>query len=242
MGVTTRTLDLWCLMKVWKLLFPIQLVIGLVHYYANAGERRCFYKELNQGILLIGKYKMEIQDPESGEYYTPIDKLNTGLVIDVEEIFDNNHRVVHQKGRPNGQFTFSALEDGEHKVCLTPKSFFKKWSGGGSGNPHIIKDLKFKRSRITIDFLIGDSTVLDSKHTGKVKDLNEQINNLRNKLIDIKREQNFIRGKEELFRDLSELCQERLVTWLIIQISTLILTGVYQLLTLQRFFVKEKLS
>ncbi|CAH6723234.1 protein Erp6p [[Candida] jaroonii] len=224
---------LWILINIAK-------VQSLIHYYGEAGERMCFYKELNQGILLIGRFKLEIDI--DGEFRTPIDKSNTGLIIDVEEIFDSNHRVVHQKGKSSGQFSFSALGDGEHRICLTPKSFFKKWFDGGSNDPNFIRESKFKHCRVSLDLLVMDSNLLDSKHTGKVKLLNERINQLNNKLIDIKREQKFIREKEEGFRDLSESTNEKVIKWSLIQLVVLLMTCTYHLITIQRFFVKEKIS
>ena len=219
---------------------PIQ---GIFHFYTDAGARRCFYKELSQGTLLIGRYKLEIFDEDAHEFYSPLDKKNTGILIDVEEKFDTDHRVVHQKGSPRGQFTFSALESGEHRICLTPKSFYKKrWLDGGGDHLDALKDLKFKKSRIMVDFLIRDGEIFDTKHTNKVNTLTKQVNSLNDKLTDIRREQEFIREKEELFRDQSERTCERVIRWLIVQLGALVITCVYQMVALLSFFVKQKIS
>lgn len=219
---------------------PIQ---GLFHFYTDAGARRCFYKELAQGTLLIGRYKLEIFDEDAHEFYSPLDKMNTGILIDVEEKFDTDHRVVHQKGSPRGQFTFSALESGEHRICLTPKSFYKRrWLDGGGNDVDALKDLKFKKSRIMVDFLIRDGEIFDTKHSHKVNSLTEQVNSINDKLTGIKREQEFIREKEELFRDQSERTCERVIRWLIVQFGALVITCVYQMVALLSFFVKEKIS
>lgn len=219
---------------------PIQ---GLFHFYTDAGARRCFYKELAQGTLLIGRYKLEIFDEDAHEFYSPLDKMNTGILIDVEEKFDTDHRVVHQKGSPRGQFTFSALESGEHRICLTPKSFYKRrWLDGGGNDVDALKDLKFKKSRIMVDFLIRDGEIFDTKHSHKVNSLTEQVNSINDKLTGIKREQEFIREKEELFRDQSERTCERVIRWLIVQLGALVITCVYQMVALLSFFVKEKIS
>lgn len=226
---------------VWLILVPLSAA-NLVHFYADVGERRCFYKDLHQEVLLVGKYKMEILQPDGQSemtYVTPVDKINTGVLIDVEETFDANHRVVHQRGRSSGQFTFTALDAGEHRICITPRSFYKKWSGSNN-DATIVKELKFKRARILLTFFIGDAEVLDSRRAGSVNSITDKINQLNDKLSDIKREQVFIREREESFRDLSELTNERVVKWSLIQLGALLLTGIYQLFTLQRFFIKEK--
>lgn len=105
-----------------------------------------------------------------------------------------------------------------------------------------LKDLRFKKSRIMVDFLIRDGEIFDTKHSIKVNTLTEQVNSINDKLTDIKREQEFIREKEELFRDQSERTCERVIRWLIVQIGALVITCVYQMIALLSFFVKEKVS
>lgn len=59
-------------------------------------RKKCFNKELSKDTILNGKYSLEVYDSNSDEYITP--KSNEiGLIIDVEEVFDDYHRVVHQK-------------------------------------------------------------------------------------------------------------------------------------------------
>lgn len=215
---------------------------AMVHFYADAGARRCFYKDLDRGTLLIGRYKMEITHSTiDSDFYTPQDGINTGVLIDVEETFDNNHRVVHQRGSYLGQFTFSALDAGEHRVCITPKSYFKKkWLE--DQDPTALHDSKFKLARVTVDFVIGDGNSVDLKHTHKVRSLQERVNRLNDKLLDIRREQTAIREKEALFRDLLERTCDTVVRWLAIQTGALVLVCIYQMVVLRRFFVKQKVS
>ncbi|ABN64419.2 emp24/gp25L/p24 family of membrane trafficking proteins [Scheffersomyces stipitis CBS 6054] len=239
----------------WSVLFLASPISGLLHFYAAAGVRTCFYKELGQKSLLVGRYKVEIRDEDTEIYYPPRNRHNIGALIDVEETFDSNHRVVHQKGAAIGQFTFSALDSGDHRICITPRSFYSKkskWYGGNanSGSSHEdeeaeqfdIKDSKFRHARITIDFLISDEFSADSKHSQSVETLASQVNRLNDKLTDIKREQKFIREKEAVFRDLSESTCGIVIRWSIIQLGALGVICVYQLLSLSRFFVKQKVS
>lgn len=212
------------------------------HYYASHGSRKCFYKDLTQGTVLVGRYRIEIWDLDTNSYITPRDKIDTGTLIDVEEVFDSDHRVVHQRGLASGQFTFGALASGEHRICITPKSFYKKkWLDGGGGNPNAFKDSKFDEARVTLNFLITDGTALDGPR--KVyRSLEASVGVLNDKMVDIRREQQFIREKESQFRDLSERTNERVVRWLVIQLGALLIACIFQLIKLQTFFVKEKIS
>ncbi|CUM65422.1 uncharacterized protein PRCAT00003060001 [Priceomyces carsonii] len=216
---------------------------GFVHFYSQAGARRCFYRELRQGTLLIGRFKMEIRDPDSDEFQSPRDKLNTGILIDVEEVFNSNHRMVHQRGSSSGQFVYSALEDGEHRICLTPRSFLSKsWYGYSKKDESARLDLRFEEARISIDFVVGDGQIFDVKHKHKVKSLTDQVKRLNDKLTDIRSEQQFIKQKEESFRDLSEETCEGVVRWLIVQLGALFVIGIYQLFKFLRIFSKTKVD
>lgn len=204
---------------------------NLVHMYVDAGSRRCFYKDLSKESVLLGRYRMEIYNAETNTYEAP-KMQNSGILVDVEEVFDSNQRVVHQRGSASGLFSFSALETGEHRVCLTPKSFYKRtWKS----DPAELKESKFTRARLTLDLGIGT-------HHGDigVEALASRVNALIDKLTDIKREQDFIRKKEMLFRDMSERVCERVVRWLIIQIVAYTIACLFQLRMLLRFFMKHK--
>jgi hypothetical protein len=221
------------------LIWNIVAVFGQIHFYSDPGVRRCFYKELSRGLLLVGWYKLEIRDPDSDVFYPPRDKETTGVLIDLEETFASNHRLVHQKGSSNGKFTFSALDGGEHRICFTPRSFLtKKWYGNHPDSL-ALKDLYFQEGRITLDFVIGDST-LDSEHISPVTSLFEHVSRLNDKLIDIRREQLFIREKEANFRDLSERTCERVFRWLIVQLTVLFVAFMYQVVAILRLPGKEK--
>lgn len=215
-----------CMLLLWN----IGAVCGQIHFYSDPGVRRCFYKELTRGLLLVGWYKLEIRDPGSTIFSLPRDKEFTGVLIDLEETFDSNHRVVHQKGTATGKFTFSALADGEHRICFTPRSFLtKKWYQNHPDSL-ALQDLYFAESRITLDFVIADNT--ESNHISPVKNLHEHVGRLNDKLIDIRREQSFIRDKEAGFRDLSERTCDRVMTWLVVQLTVLCITCIYQMIVI----------
>src|SRR5271169_2856878 len=53
-------------------------------------------------------------------------------VADVEETFDNDHRVISQKSGSTGRFTFTAAESGEHRLC-----FQTSGTGGWFSSSHV---------------------------------------------------------------------------------------------------------
>ncbi|GMM35070.1 Erp1 protein [Saccharomycopsis crataegensis] len=193
------------------------------YFYVNGADRKCFYKELSQGTLLIGKYSVESYDGRINDYKKTND---LGIIIDVEETFDDDHRVVHQKGTGGGEFTFTAIDSGDHRICFQPQS------GGW---------LAKMKVKINVEFTVGEASSLDSKNEEVVNSLITKVHSLVSKVNEIKREQNLHREREAQFRDLSETVNSRVVRWSVIQLLILSGTCVWQLHHLRTFFVKQKL-
>lgn len=143
-----------------------------------------------------------------------------------KEVFDDNHRVVHQKGSPNGEFTFSAIDSGDHRICFQPQS--QGW-------------LAKIKTKVDVQFELGDGEKLDSKKKGKVQSLTDRVKVLNNKVLEIKREQQLTRERESAFRDMSEITNSRVVRWSLIQLVALGVTCFWQLKHLRSFFVKQKI-
>lgn len=107
------------------------------------------------------------------------------MLITVDEIFDNDHRVVSQRSSHSGRFTFSAADAGQHKLCLTPDT--NAATGGWlSGTPA-------GGVRVTLDLAIGETSKIESEDKGKIEDIVQKVKDLNGRLQDIRREQVFQR-------------------------------------------------
>lgn len=213
------------LVNIWALILLSTIsVTQALHFYVNTDETKCFFEELPRDTMAVGKFAVYEFDENLNDYVENNDNLK--IEITVDETFDNNHRVVSQKNTPVGQFTFTSLDSGEHKFCLTPKH--TNWS-------------KKTRHRVFFDLIVGDARPLvDSKRDSDVSYLTFKTNELIKKLNNIKREQSLLRLKEATFRDVSENVNSSTTKWTIIQLIVLIGTGVWQLSYLKNFFVKQK--
>ncbi|KAI5955475.1 cnxF [Candida theae] len=173
-----------------------------LHFYVRTGETKCFFEELQQDTLVVGRIDAYEKDEHSNEY-SKNGRLKVQITID--ETFDNNHRVIDQKSSPSGEFTFTSLDSGEHKFCLTPVY---------SDNTHN------KVHRIFFDVVQGSThDYVDSKSTKSVDDLTARVNGLYEKLDKIHWEQETMREREALFRDQSESTNSRVVKWSIMRFS-----------------------
>ena len=198
--------------------------VSAFYFYGYGGDRKCSLKELSKDTLLKGSYNLEVYDDKLADYALP-SYNDYGIVIDVEEVFDNNHRVVHQQGSPSGDFSFLALESGEYKICL--QSRVNNWVGK-------------TKTKLEIEFEVGFEAMLDMQRKETLESLHGKVSILNSKIVDIRREQQLMREREESFRDISESVNSRAMWWTVTQVTLLIIICVWQMKSLRSFFVKQK--
>ncbi|VEU21901.1 DEKNAAC102858 [Brettanomyces naardenensis] len=205
------------------LLLLLRLAEASVHFYLEPQQSQCFLKQLPRDSILLVQYKIEASK-DDGETYQEDSETNLNIQFTVEETFDSNHKVANQRGE-KGQFIFTALDTGEHKICLSPVT------AGGYQLP--------AKSRITIDLNTGDKDLLETPDTERLtSDLH--LRQLYKKMNGIMAEYLTFRGREAQFRDLSESVNGSAVRWVVIQVVVLAIICYVQLGSLKRFFIKEK--
>lgn len=191
-----------------------------MHIYMKSGEVRCFHQNLAANTLLIGD--LDIYVERDGTY---VEDPNVMVHVTIDETFDNDERVLDQRNANSGDFIFTSLQAGDHKICFTPDY------------PH--KDALL---RVFIEFEVDSVRSLDSKRRDEVKSLRERVLQLISRVNNIRNEQRVIRATEVLFRDQSESLNTTVVVWIVIQLAALLATCVFQLSYLKNFFVKQKIQ
>lgn len=189
-----------------------------LHFYMNPGEVKCFYENLIVGNLMIGDIEGYVKRENM---YVEDSSLN--LTISVDESFDSNHRVMNQRNSHSGDFTFTVLDTGEHRICIMPS--------------YPQNDAKL---RIFMELDITDMQFLDSRRKGDTRSLKQRVLQLVRRLEGIRLEQKIIKEKEALFRNQSESANSRILLWSSLQILGLIAMCVFQIHYLKNFFVKQK--
>ena len=181
--------------------------------------------------LFTGHYTAEQYTTSTGTF-SPSPDLS--MTITVDEIFDNDHRVVSTKGSSKGRFTFSAADAGDHRICFTPSTAV---AGGWLSSGQPVGGIK-----LTLDLVIGESSNIESTDKGKIESMVQKVKDLNARLLDIRREQVFQREREAEFRDQSETTNARVVRWTLVQLVVLAVTCAWQLSHLRAFFIKQKLT
>ncbi|KAI5480461.1 ER to Golgi transport-related protein [Pseudohyphozyma bogoriensis] len=207
----------------------LALLLSLVHlssalyFYLEAGENKCFLEELPKDTIVVGHYKAE-EWAESSKSYVVNDQL--GIQIVVQEV-ESGDKVVNTRGLPQGKFTFTSHEAGDHQICLR-----SNYTGGWFSTPQV---------RMHLDIAVGEAKVDEEGEREHVKDLAGKVKELNNRLADIRREQQFQREREAEFRALSERINSRAMWWSVLQMGVLFGTCAWQLRHLRMFFESKKL-
>lgn len=181
--------------------------VNSLYFYLDGLSPKCFYEELPKDTLVVGQpfhlvppgyvaiirqrlltsftgsYKAEQYDAATNGYSTNPDLK---IFISVEEVFDNDHRVVSQRGAHSGKFTFSAADSGDHRICFTPSQYVSTggWLSGGQPMGGI---------KLSLDLAIGETSAIESTDKGKINDIVQKVKDLNGRLQDIRREQVFQR-------------------------------------------------
>ncbi|SMN18110.1 similar to Saccharomyces cerevisiae YHR110W ERP5 Protein with similarity to Emp24p and Erv25p, member of the p24 family involved in ER to Golgi transport [Maudiozyma saulgeensis] len=199
---------------VMALICPIQAM----HIYLKPEETKCYYEHLTAKSLLIGDLDAFVE--KNGVF---VEDSGIRVKVTIDETFDNNERVLNQKNSNSGDFSFTALESGEHRICLTPSY------SDASAN-----------IRVFVDFEIGHVHSLDSKRKDDVNSLKSRVQQLTQRLDVIKDIQGNIRENEAKFRNQSESANSKIMLWSVLQVIALGCTCAFQLNYLKNFFVKQK--
>ncbi|KAI4517641.1 emp24/gp25L/p24 family/GOLD-domain-containing protein [Schizophyllum commune] len=206
------------------LLLNAVLSVHAVHFYLDANEKRCFIEELPSNTVVEGEYKAtEWSDATQSYVVNP----ELGIQVDVEEM-ETAHKVVQSIGPPEGRFTFTSHESGDHLICLSTNATTSMFASGS----HI---------RMHLDIVVG-TTKADVEHDRThVSELASKVRDLNVKLEDIRREQQYQREREADYRNLSEATNSRAVWYSVAQLVVLLGTCAWQLRHLKRFFEDRKM-
>ncbi|KID98807.1 ERP1 protein precursor, partial [Metarhizium majus ARSEF 297] len=219
-------------MKTFLPLLSLASAAQALYFFVDGASPKCFFEELPKDTLVVGHYSAEEYDDRVNSW-----QQHNGITIyiSVDEVFDNNHRIVSQRGSASGRFTFTAHEAGDHKICFVPSSTSGRssWLSAHSPNGGI---------KMKLDLVIGETGQIESSDKDKLQDIASRVKDLNARLHDIRREQVFQREREADFRDQSESTNGRVVRWIIIQLIVIGITCAWQLSHLRSFFIKQKLT
>uniref|UniRef100_H3CPL7 Si:ch211-255i20.3 n=1 Tax=Tetraodon nigroviridis TaxID=99883 RepID=H3CPL7_TETNG len=185
-------------------------------------EEKCIIEEIPIETLVTGYFLLEPWDPKSLSH-----SPHLGVTVKVR---DPNHEVQMTKRFGKfGKFTFSAHDSGQHFFCFqTNSTRFSVFAG--------------ERLRLHLDIQMGEHPVDHNvdKTEDNMENL-ERLTHLRGQMINIIRQQEYQREKEEVFRQISEDTNSKVLWWAVIQTFILLSVGFWQMKRLKDFFIAKKL-
>jgi hypothetical protein len=106
------------------ILIQFILITHSLYFHIRETDRKCFIEEIPDQTLVIGKYKVELYDPNSNTYLPSTPGI--GMHVEVK---DPDEKIVLSKlYTSEGRFTFTSHIPGEHVICLYSNS--TAWFGG----------------------------------------------------------------------------------------------------------------
>ncbi|ORY21477.1 ER to Golgi transport-related protein [Naematelia encephala] len=197
--------------------------ISALHFYFESNEKRCFLEELASDTIVEGHYKALLWNEDNNDWR--VDDV-MGIHVEVTEL-STSHTVVNTRGPPDGRFTFTSHNAGDHNICL-----HSNITGGWLSTQHI---------KLYLDINVGSAKHDVEGDLTHVTTLASKVRALNEKVIDIQREQRYMREVEATFRDASELTNTRAVWWSVAQIIVLLAAAVWQMRYLKLYFEDKKL-
>ncbi|KAG6896267.1 hypothetical protein C0993_008607, partial [Termitomyces sp. T159_Od127] len=197
---------------------PMRLLVLLLlavsaralHFYLDANQKRCFIEELPTDTVVEGTYRA-LEWSDAAHAYATNPEL--GIIVEVVES-EHGDVLVKTTGPPEGKFTFTSHDAGDHSICLATN--YTSWFS----HTHI---------RLYLDIVVGTTKPDVEQDRTHVSGLAAKVRDLNLKLEDIRREQQYQREREADYRDLSEATNARAVWYSIAQIIVLVATCAWQL-------------
>ncbi|KAM8907875.1 transmembrane emp24 domain-containing protein 11 isoform 1-T2 [Spinachia spinachia] len=206
------------------LLLQGYLVLAAAMYFdLGEQEERCILEEIPEDMLVSGYFLLEPWDMKAFSH-----SPHFGVTVTVRD--PNTEVVMSKRYGKFGKFTFTAHASGQHHLCFqTNSTRFAVFAGA--------------RLKLNLDVQMGDHPI--DRNTDKTKNNLEILENSLRHLLDqmmyITRHQEYQREKEEVFRQISEDTNGKVLWWAVVQTSVLLSVGFWQMKRLKDFFIAKKL-
>ncbi|XP_047441291.1 transmembrane emp24 domain-containing protein 11 [Mugil cephalus] len=186
-------------------------------------EEKCIIEEVPEDTLVTGYFLLEPWDPKSFSH-----SPHFGVTVTVRDL---SYEVVMSKRYGKfGKFTFTAHTSGQHYLCFqTNSTRFSVFAG--------------EKLKLHLDVQMGEHPIDHSAEKTKdnMEALEKSLYQLISHMMYITRQQEYQREKEELFRQMSEDANSKVLWWAVVQTTILLSVGFWQIKRLKDFFVAKKL-
>jgi len=217
-----RTLSLCLLLSIHS--------VSSIYFDVVEGVGRCFLEELPPDTFVVGNYvnrNWDTIDPNNrGAVQAANGRPLTKLVVTATDAAGN--QVVRHEMADRGRFAFTAMNQGEHKICIQPST--SEWNGVQRTWK---TELDFEWGEEATDY----SEIAKQEHLSAIE---VEVRKLNDKIRDIRKEQEYQKKLEAAARDKSETVNERVAWFSILQTAVIAVIGVGQVFRLSSVIKKRR--
>ncbi|XP_078117459.1 transmembrane emp24 domain-containing protein 11 [Sander vitreus] len=199
------------------------MLAASMYFDLGEQEEKCIIEEIPEDMLVTGYFLLEPWDLKAYSHYPQL-----GVTVTVR---DPNHEVLMSKRYGKfSKFTFTAHASGQHYLCFqTNSTRFAVFAG--------------EKLKLHLDVQMGEHSI--NPKTDKTKDnmetLENSLSHLIHQMMYIIRQQEYQREKEEVFRQIGEDTNSKVLWWAVVQTFILLSVGFWQMKRLKDFFIAKKL-
>mmetsp|Transcript_8422 Transcript_8422/g.9125 ORF Transcript_8422/g.9125 Transcript_8422/m.9125 type:complete len:210 (-) Transcript_8422:122-751(-) len=187
-----------------------------LYFYLTEGSTKCLFEDIPKGTHMVGSYNLLERVPGGDD---------DGVVVTVTDPTGNEAFKTTAKGG-EGKFALTTQASGSFKVCMVTTT------------SHWIKANKKVKMSLKLD--IGESVNTEELVKGSdMSSLGLAILKINNSTKDLIKNQEFNRDKEADFREESESLNSRIVWCTLLQTAVVLLSGIWQIMSLKSFFAKR---
>ncbi|CAN9515202.1 unnamed protein product [Ophioblennius macclurei] len=199
------------------------MLAGAMYFDLGEQEEKCIIEEVPEHTLVTGYFLLE-----PWHLKVSTNSPHFGVTATVK---DPNFEVVLAKRFGKfGKFTFTAHASGNHFLCFqTNSTRFSVYAG--------------ERLKLHLDVQMGEHATGPQADRTKsnMEVLEISLSHMIDQMVFIRRQQEYQREKEEVFRRISEETNSKVLWWAVIQTSILLSVGFWQMKRLKDFFIEKKL-
>uniref|UniRef100_A0A8H7NG72 GOLD domain-containing protein n=1 Tax=Bionectria ochroleuca TaxID=29856 RepID=A0A8H7NG72_BIOOC len=104
-------------MRAFLPLLSLASAVQALHFYVDPATPKCFFEDLPKGTLVVGHYTAQEWDDRSDVWQ---EHTGISIYISVDELFDNDHRVVSQRGSSSGRLHSQLLRQATTEFASPP--------------------------------------------------------------------------------------------------------------------------
>lgn len=204
--------------------------VSAIYFDVVEGVGRCFLEELPPDTLVVGNYVNRNWDTIDPNNRNVMRASNgnplTRLVVTTTDA--GGAHVMRYEMVDKGRFAFTAMNPGEHKICI------QSTSSDFNGAQRTWKiDLDFEWGEEATDY----SEIAKQEHLSAIE---VEVRKLNDKIRDIRKEQDYQKKLEAVARDKSESVNERVAWVSILQTAVIAAIGVFQVYRLSSVIRKRR--